>query len=72
MYSKGEMATNNFGECDECSGVLRPVWFIEEEYETVHGMILKTGRKRRAVSHLVCEIRLKNYAIDDSFDGPWR
>lgn len=62
---------NKFG-CCECGGVLRPVWFTEEEYEIINGNMIKTGRERRAISHLVCEDCLSNHVIDDSFDGPWR
>ena len=61
----------DFGEC-VCGGRLTPVWFTEEEIETVCGIMLHTGRKRRAVSHLTCEDCLRNYPVDDTFDGAWR
>ena len=66
--------STNFGYCDElgCHGSLEPVWFIDEEYEFGHGSMWKTSRKRKAISHLVCNRCLKNFAIDDSFDGPWQ
>ena len=60
----------DYGEC-ECAGKLSPVWFQEEEIAIMHGIMCRTGRHRRAVSHLVCEECLRNYAVDDSFDGPW-
>ena len=60
-----------YGLC-ECGGSLIPVWFTEEEYKvTQDGFQYRTGRKRRAVSHLVCEDCLKNFCVDDSFDGAW-
>lgn len=60
----------DFGAC-ECGEDLEPIWFIEEEYETVCGNMYRTGRKRRAVSHLTCPLCLRNYPVDDSFDGGW-
>ena len=61
-----------YGVCAQCYGDLEPVWFTEEEYKvTLDGYKYRTGRVRRAVSHLVCENCLKNYCVDDSFDGPW-
>lgn len=64
---------NRYGHCPECGGDLEPVHYIEEEYKiTRNGYRYKTGRKRRAVSHLVCTLCLKNQCVDDSFDGPWR
>lgn len=61
-----------YGFCDTCGGELVPIWFTEEEYKvTQDGYQYKTGRQRRAVSHFVCEGCLKNYCVDDSFDGPW-
>lgn len=50
----------DFGVCD-CGGSLIPVWFAEEETKVANGTMYKTGRVRRACSHLV----------DDTFDGPW-
>lgn len=61
---------SDFGICD-CGGKLYPVYFTEEEYEIHDGIRIKTGRKRRAVSHLVCDYCLKNFCVDDTFDGPW-
>lgn len=61
----------DFGECT-CGDKLVPVWFTEEETETANGIMWRTGRKRRAVSHLTCEDCLRNYPVDDSFDGAWR
>lgn len=60
-----------YGTCDRCGGKLIPIWFTEEETKTYNGIIYQTGRIRRACSHLVCENCLKNFAVDDSFDGPW-
>ena len=61
-----------FGNCAECGHPLTAVWFTEEEYETVSGIMTKTGRKRRAVDYLVCESCRCKYCVDDSFDGEWR
>lgn len=60
----------DYGICT-CGGSLRPVYFREEETRVEYGCIVKTGRFRMAVSHLVCESCLRNFAVDDSFDGPW-
>lgn len=66
--------SNHYGQC-ECGGDLFPVWFTEYEEEEITadgiGFKIKTGRTRRACSHLVCEMCLRNYCVDDSFDGPW-
>lgn len=61
----------DFGLC-VCGGKLLPIWFTENETVVKDGMMFKTGRKRRAVSHLVCEDCLRSYPVDDTFDGPWR
>ena len=47
-------------------------WFIEKEYEVIYGCEYPTGRTRRAVNCLYCPCCLKQYVVDDSFDGPWR
>lgn len=60
----------DFGVCD-CGGSLIPVWFTEEETKVANGIMYKTGRVRRVCSHLVCEDCLKNFCVDDTFDGPW-
>lgn len=66
------MKRDFYGECERCGGELKPTWFIEEEYKTTNdGHKYRTGRKRRAVSHLTCDICFKNYCVDDSFDGAW-
>lgn len=65
------VVTDIFGTCDRCGGDLHPIWFVEEETKVEHGTMCKTGRKRTAVSHLTCNNCLKNFAVDDSFDGPW-
>lgn len=62
----------NYGICDQCYGRLIPVWYIEEETKVINGVMCKTGRVRRACSHLVCESCLKKFCVDDSFDRPWR
>ena len=64
--------SSKYGVCDECGGALRPVHFTDEEYIVdAYGHLIRTGRKRNAVSHLVCERCLTNVCVDDSFDGPW-
>ena len=60
----------SFG-CCECGAELEAVWFTEDEYASADGISYRTGRQRRAVSHLVCPDCLRNYPVDDSFDGPW-
>lgn len=60
---------SKFGFCEKCEDIeLEPVWFKEQEF--IKGVW--TGRTRTACSHLVCPCCMKNYAVDDSFDGPWR
>lgn len=59
-----------YGSCNSCKSKLEPVWFIEEERKTVGGTLIKTGRERRACSHLVCACG-KEFTVDDTFDGPW-
>ncbi len=62
---------NKYGEC-KCGTPLVPIFFTEFEYaQTSMGIRYKTGRHRRAVSHLLCENCGRQYPIDDSFDGPW-
>lgn len=66
------MKPDFYGICDRCCGYLKPVWFTEDEYKiTSDGYQYRTGRTRLAVSHLVCEDCLKNFCVDDSFDGKW-
>ena len=63
---------NNYGVCEECGTPLEAEWFIEKEYEIIYGCEYPTGRTRRAVSCLCCPHCLRQYVVDDSFDGPWR
>lgn len=58
---------DKYGIC-ECGTPLSPVWFIEEERDK---HFHKTGRKRKACSHLICEDCGKTYPVDDTFDGMW-
>jgi hypothetical protein len=60
----------DFGNC-ECGGKLMPIYFVDEEYTVIKGIMTYTGRKKMAVSHLTCEHCLKNECVDDSFDGEW-
>lgn len=62
---------SKYGCCHNCGADLEPVWFTEEETKVVGGTMIRTGRKRRAVSHLECSECLKKEPVDDSFDGPW-
>lgn len=59
-----------YGNC-ECGRSLRPMWFTEEETKVESGRMYYTGRERKAVSSLSCDHCLKNYPVDDSFDGEW-
>lgn len=64
---------DDFGVCPECGYSLEPVWFVDEEYKvTSFGSLYRTGRERFAVDYLVCDVCLKKYCVDDSFDDPWR
>lgn len=49
-----------------------PIWFTEEEEKVVCGCRYKTGRKRRAVSHLECPNCFTKKCVDESFDEPWK
>lgn len=62
----------DYGVCEECGTPLEAEWFIEKEYEVIYGCEYPTGRTRRAVNCLCCPRCLKQYVVDDSFDGPWR
>lgn len=59
-----------YGLCG-CGAPLEPVFFTEKEYETVSGSMVFIGRKRRACSHLACTECMRQYPVDDTFDGPW-
>lgn len=79
MYTtmKGEFDTmprmdKVYGEC-ECGAGFIPVWFIDEEYRYENsGIMYKTGRKRRACSHLECPNCFKRQCVDDSFDSDFK
>ncbi|GCD11681.1 hypothetical protein [Clostridium tagluense] len=62
---------SRFGTCSICGSNLVLVWFIEEETKIINGVMYKTGKKRKACSHLECTTCFKNVCIDDSFDGNW-
>lgn len=62
----------DYGVCEECGTPLEAEWFIEKEYEIIYGAEYPTGRTRRAVNCLYCPHCLRQYVVDDSFDGPWR
>lgn len=66
------MAGNDYGKCVSCGAGLEPVWFIEEETKIVSGVLIKTGRKRKACDCLACPVCLHEEAVDDTFDEPWR
>ena len=59
-----------YGDCS-CGYPLEPVYFEEQEYKVISGSMIKTGRYRNAVSHLICENCGKNHCVDDTFDGKW-
>lgn len=60
-----------YGICERCGISLIPRWFTEEERKIVNGSMYKTGRVRQAVDVLFCPHCLKEYCVDDSFDGNW-
>ena len=63
------MATSSiYGVCKRCDFPFSPVHFLDEERDKYNR---KTGRVRRAVSHLVCECCGKQECVDDTFDGPF-
>lgn len=59
-----------YGKCS-CGHELEPVYFEEEEYVVNSGRMTKTGRVRKAVSHLICESCGKSHCVDDTFDRSW-
>lgn len=61
----------DYGRCERCGTSLEPIWFTEEEIKYVKGSMIKTGRVRQAVDVLICPHCLKQYCVDDSFDGNW-
>ena len=60
-----------YGTCPHCGGELYAVWFTEDETVVANGCLYRTGRKRSAVSHLVCNDCFTNQAVDDTYDGAW-
>lgn len=62
---------SQYGSCSKCGSTLVPIWFTEEEIKIVNGSMIKTGRKRKACSHLECSSCFKKECVDDSFDGKW-
>jgi uncharacterized ferredoxin-like protein len=61
-----------YGTCERCGEVRMPVFFTEEERKVTNGIMVLTGRKRQACSHLECPNCGKKECVDDTFDGPWR
>ena len=61
----------NYGICPICANKLKPIWFVEKEYKTIQGTLIKTGRERLAVSHLECVCCGHRETVDDTFDKPW-
>lgn len=57
-----------------CGGTLHVSrWFIERETKTDgYGGLIYTGRKRKAADSLVCNNCLREYPVDDTFDGEWK
>lgn len=61
-----------YGVCEKCGADMQPVWFTEEEYKVTNdGFRYRTGRERRAVSHLECPYCFAKACVDDTFDGAW-
>jgi len=58
---------NSFGKCD-CGGNLQPVWFEENETIEYRGFMHTTGKKRKCLSHLICDKCLSNVIINGEFD----
>ena len=61
-----------YGTCEVCDVSLKPVWIAEDEYIIINGRRYKTGRRKKSCSHLECPRCLKNFCVDDSYDGPWQ
>lgn len=67
MNRQNEQESTTWVICEMCGTETRPVWFIESEWDGG----VRTGRKRRNISHLECPVCGKRYTIDDSFAGAW-
>ena len=61
------MNDSKYGYCVICGYNLYPVWFTE--YEAIEN--IKTGRYRKACSHLECINCWHKEAVDDTFDDSW-
>jgi hypothetical protein len=59
-----------FAELSVCCGVSENQ-VIEAESKVTQGRLHYTGCYRKVVSSLSCPRCLKNYYVDDSFDGNW-
>lgn len=57
-------------ECPKCKSIMIPIWFTEEEEKIINGCRYRTGRKRRALSHLECPCCFHKEAVDGSFNEP--
>lgn len=65
------MRNMDFGNCT-CGGLLVAVYYEEKERIIRSGIPIKTGRTRKAVSHLSCLNCMKNVVVDNSFDEPFK
>lgn len=63
---------NEYGKCTICNSELEPGgWYTEYEEIIRSSGIIRTGRKRRSLSYLVCPRCGNKEIVDDSFDMPW-
>lgn len=49
---------------------MHAIWFEEKEFFTRNGVIIRTGRKRRNVSHFACDCGNVEL-VDDTFVEAW-
>lgn len=63
---------SKFGVCRTCGSELTAIWFTEEETKIIGCSPHKTGRTRKACSHLQCEYCGDKECVDDTFDSAWR
>ena len=62
---------NNYGFCSKCNYPLSATFFEQEEYKTVQGIMIPTGRKKIACNYLYCEFCGTKETVDDTFYSEW-
>jgi hypothetical protein len=64
-----ESTKSKYGTCEKCKSPFQPVYFIDEELDSVY--FQPTGRTRISVDYLLCDTCGDTIIVDNSFDGPW-